>query len=96
MLYRIHFLPSERTVRVVAGTPLLEAARRAGLPVAEACQGDGACARCGMRILSGGEGLSPESEGERAAKLKNRVDGRLRLSCQVRADRDMTVTAPYW
>ena len=47
----VRFLPSEREIRVPAGTSLLEAARRAGLPVASACGADGICARCGLDIL---------------------------------------------
>ncbi len=49
-----------------------------------------------MRILEGGEGLTAESPAETRAKARNRVDEKLRLSCLVLADRDLTVTAPYW
>ena len=49
-----------------------------------------------MQILEGGEGLAPESPSETRAKARNRVDENLRLSCLVRTDRDLTVTAPYW
>jgi 2Fe-2S ferredoxin len=96
MQHRIRFLPSERTVRVAPGTPLLDAAREAGLPVAQTCSGEGICARCGMLILEGGEGRAVEGPDETDAKARNRVDGNLRLSCLVRTDRDLTVTAPYW
>ena len=83
-------------VRVHAGTPLIDAAREAGLPVAQTCTGEGICARCGMEILAGGEDLGSESAREAAAKKRNRVEGHLRLSCLLRVDRDLTVTAPYW
>jgi len=96
MQYSIRFLPSERSVRVAPGTPLLDAAREAGLPVAQTCTGEGICARCGMEIVEGGEGLAKESAQETRAKERNRIDAHLRLSCLVRADRDLTVTAPYW
>jgi len=94
--HRIRFLPSERTIEVAPGTTLLDAAREAGLPVAQTCTGEGVCARCGMRILQGGEGLDAESPAETRAKARNRVDENLRLSCLILADRDLTVTAPYW
>jgi len=90
------FEPSGRRIRVPAGTSLLEAARRAGLPVASACGAGGLCARCGLRILSGGEGLPNESGAEESVKRANRVDPRLRLACQVALRSDLTVTAPYW
>ena len=96
MNHRVRFLPSERTIRVNRGTPLLDAAREAGLPVAQTCTGEGICARCGMEILGGGEGLDEESSSEARAKAANRIDDKLRLSCLLRVDRDLTVTAPYW
>ncbi|MDG2332760.1 MAG: 2Fe-2S iron-sulfur cluster-binding protein [Myxococcota bacterium] len=92
----IRFLPSERTVRVSQGKSLLEAAREAGLPVAQTCSSEGICARCGMEILAGGEDLPPESDAETRAKARNRIETKLRLSCLLKADRDLTVTAPYW
>ena len=92
----IRFLPSERTVRVSPETSLLDAAREAGLPVAQTCTGEGVCARCGMEILAGGDDLAPESEDETRAKARNRIETKLRLSCLLKADRDLTVPAPYW
>ena len=62
MHHLIRFLPSERSVRVAPGTSLLEAAREAGLPVAQTCTGEGICARCGMQIVEGGEDLAAELE----------------------------------
>ncbi|HIL01518.1 MAG TPA: 2Fe-2S iron-sulfur cluster binding domain-containing protein [Myxococcales bacterium] len=96
MHHLIRFLPSERSVRVAPGTSLLEAAREAGLPVAQTCTGEGICARCGMQIVEGGEDLAAESPREADAKARNRIEGQLRLSCLLLADRDLTVTAPYW
>ena len=92
----VRFLPSEREIRVPAGTTLLEAARRAGLPVASACGADGICARCGLDILEGGEQLAAESEGEARIKHDNRVDADLRLACRIPLECDLVVTAPYW
>ena len=92
----VRFLPSEREIRVPPGTTLLEAARRAGLPVASACGADGICARCGLDILQGGEGLPPESESEARIKNANRIDDGLRLACRIHLECDLVVTAPYW
>ncbi len=93
---RVRFMPSEREIRVPAGTSLLEAARRAGLPVASACGADGVCARCGLDILEGAEGLPAESERETDIKSANRVDEDLRLACRIRLECDLVVTARYW
>ena len=83
-------------VRVPSGTTLLEAARRAGLPVASACGADGVCGRCGLQVLEGGESLAAESDGEARIKRDNRVDPALRLSCRTLLAADLVVTAPYW
>jgi len=80
---RIRFAPSGRQVEVPAGTPLDEAARRAGLPLASSCRGEGLCARCGVRILRGAPHVAAEDAAERDAKRRNRVDPELRLACRV-------------
>jgi ferredoxin len=94
--HEVRFEPSGRLVRVETGTSLLEAARRAGLPVASACGADGICARCGMRILEGGDSLPSAEPREIQIAERNRIDSGLRLSCFVRVDRDLAVTATYW
>jgi ferredoxin len=93
---RVRFSPVGRALRVPAGTTLLEAARRAGLPIASACAADGLCARCGLRVLAGAEGLPPESAAERDAKQRNRIEPELRLACRVALRTDVEVTASYW
>jgi adenylate cyclase len=93
---QVRFSPGGRTLRVPRGTTLLEAARRAGLPIASACGADGLCARCGVRILAGAEGLPPESAAERDAKRRNRIEPELRLACRVAPQTDVEVTASYW
>jgi ferredoxin len=93
---RVRFLPSNRSVRVASGTTLIDAVRRASLPIASACGADGLCARCGLEIVEGGEALEPESEEERAAKRRNRIDPSLRLACRVRVTDDLVVAAAYW
>ncbi len=92
----IRFEPSGAEIAVDAGTTLLEAARRAGLPVASACDRQFTCGRCGMRILSGDESVAAESKREAEIKRRNRIDPELRLSCVVKVRDDLVVTAPYW
>jgi ferredoxin len=61
-----------RAVAVPRGTTLLDAVRRAGLPLARACRAEGLCGRCGLRVLAGAETLAPPSP--RVARgARNRV-----------------------
>ncbi len=83
-------------VRLPEGLSLLDAARRAALPIANACHGESLCARCGLRILSGSVHLPVEEAAETLAKQRNRVDPELRLACQARPTGPVEVTAPYW
>lgn len=92
----VRFSPSGKHIRVDAGTTLLEAARRAGLPVASACGSDGICGRCGMRVLAGAGTLPDESESEALVKRRNRVDPEERLACRVALSGDVEVSASYW
>jgi ferredoxin len=94
--FLIRFEPSRKSVRVPAGTSLLEAARRAGLPIASSCGADGVCGRCGLAILSGPTSTGVESERDREIKRRNRIDADLRLACRIAVSADLTVTAPYW
>lgn len=92
----VRFLPSGRVVRVAAGTTLLDAARRAGLPVASGCGEHRLCALCGLEIIEGIETLPPEPDEEAQIKQLNRIDPKLRLSCQLEVVGDLVVSAQYW
>ena len=92
----IRFAPSGLAVRVAPGTSLLAAIRRAGLPAASACGGDGLCGRCGVVIEAGAAELPRESMAEADAKRRNRVAPHLRLACRVIPTGDLEISAPYW
>jgi adenylate cyclase len=97
MRCEILFLPSRRTIALEPGeTTLLEATRRAGLPIASACGENGACARCGLEILAGADTLEPPDEREQRIKARNRIDPSLRLACRIRPRADLAVRATYW
>lgn len=97
MTFQIRFLPSQRTIEISSEEmTLLEATRAVELPIASACGENGACARCGLEIIEGGEHLAVETERERLIKERNRIDPKLRLACRVRPRGDLTVRAPYW
>ncbi len=50
----IEFLPAGKSVEASSGTPLVAAARQAGVEIDLPCGGDGSCGRCIVRV-SGGE-----------------------------------------
>jgi len=93
---RVRFFPSGTSVEVAAGTSLIEAVKRAGLPIAESCGADGVCGRCGVRVDGGADALSEETTTENRAKLRNRIDSSLRLACLTAVSGDIDVTADYW
>jgi ferredoxin len=97
MRCQVTFLPSDRVIEIEAGEKtLLEATREAGLPIASACGQNGACARCGLEIVSGGEALEPETDREVRIKERNRIEPELRLACRVHPTGDVIVRASYW
>ncbi len=92
----MRFQPSGRSVAVAAGSTLLEAVRRVGLPLAAACGGDALCGRCGVTLLSDARSVSCEDPGEAKAKRRNRVAGEQRLACRAKLLGDLEVTTSYW
>jgi ferredoxin len=81
---------------VAPGTPVADAVRQAGLPLARACGSHGLCARCGVVVLAGAAALSGETPLEARAKRRNRVDPTQRLSCMAAVHGDVTITTSYW
>ncbi len=71
----------------------------AGLPVASACSGRGACGRCLVTVLRGTEHLHPASSREAALLVKLEAEADQRLSCQCPmpdAAAELLVTTGYW
>lgn len=71
----------------------------AGLPVASACSGQGACGKCVFTVLEGAEHLPLPSPRERAVLARNGASADQRLSCQCRMPQgavDLIVTTGYW
>jgi ferredoxin len=90
----LRFLPAGRELQVSRSTPLIEAIREAGLPIARACGEELICGKCGVRILEGR--VSVESAKEQEMKRRNRVAPELRLACVIRVYDDLVLTADYW
>lgn len=92
----VTFSPSGRTFAVLAGSSLLRAARRARVPIASSCRGEGVCKACRVRILRGADNLSPQSEVERAAAVDADLDPDERLACLARVLGPVVITTSYW
>ncbi|MFC4777552.1 2Fe-2S iron-sulfur cluster-binding protein [Paenibacillus sp. GCM10023252] len=78
----ITFWPSGRKVSVRPGTTVLDAARRAGVPIKTRCDGKAACFMCKVTVRPGSQ-LSPIADNERR-KLSGLHESGIRLSCQAR------------
>ncbi len=81
-----------------AGT-LMEACLAMGLPVASSCQGRGACGRCVLTILEGGQHLVAAEERELRVLDRNQATEAQRLACQCPAPdpaASVTITTGYW
>jgi ferredoxin len=71
----------------------------AGLPVASACSGRGACGRCLMTVLEGLEALPSVTTREAALLAKLGAGWNQRLGCQCRMPgpaADLLITTGYW
>jgi len=92
----VRFEPSGASVRVPPGTPLIDAAERAGLPVAQSCGRWAVCGWCRMEILEGLENLSPADDVEQRLAVRQRFAPNVRASCQATVLGDVVATASYW
>jgi len=81
-------LPENITVEVEAGSSLLEAVQKVGIPLKSTCGGQGTCGKCTVKVLagqvSGGGGNIPE-------KLKEQG---FILACTAIVNEDCTVDVP--
>ncbi len=85
------FQPSGRTVYVLPGTRLLEAAAGADIVLDQPCGGAGVCGKCRVRVA--GECCSP-TPAERRMFDEGELAGGLRLACQTSVCGPITVDVP--
>ncbi len=92
----VRFEPSGRTIVVEPGTLLIDAARGAGLPVAQSCGGMAICSWCRMQVLEGEEGLSAVGPPEQRLIRRQSLKPGERAGCQAEVQGTVTVTTTYW
>ena len=83
--------PGGREVLVPAGFTILEASRIAAIPHASVCGGRGRCSTCRVRVLRGAEHLPAATTEELRVLGRVGAPAHVRLACQVRPPRDLTV-----
>ena len=84
---RIHY--PGRSIRVPRGTSVLEASLIAGIGHAHVCGGRGRCSTCRIRVEP--PATPPPDAPERAVLSRVRAEPDVRLACQFRPARDVTV-----
>ncbi|NIK67703.1 MULTISPECIES: 2Fe-2S iron-sulfur cluster-binding protein [unclassified Paenibacillus] len=89
---RITFWPSGTTIEVKPGTPILSAARRAGVLIQTRCGGNAACFMCKVKILPESD-LMPIAEEEKR-KLAGLEEEGYRLACQAKVRGVVQVDVP--
>jgi uncharacterized 2Fe-2S/4Fe-4S cluster protein (DUF4445 family) len=88
---QVTFQPSGRTVFVLPGTTMLEAAGRAGLTIATPCGGAGTCGKCRVQIV---RGACPATPTELQRIPPDQIDAGWRLACQSRLREPAVVFTP--
>jgi uncharacterized 2Fe-2S/4Fe-4S cluster protein (DUF4445 family) len=88
---KVHFLPFETSVHVAPGAILLDAIKKAGLPLKSTCGGKGTCGECVVQVRSG-RGKSRPS-----AVLSDDLAGQgYALACQTEVTDNLTVELPQF
>jgi adenylate cyclase len=88
---KVFCLPDKKEIEMAAGESLLQAAVRAGIPLAHICGGHGRCSTCRVIILEGLEHCLPCTEEEEAIARQLQFDPALRLACQTRVTGNVTL-----
>lgn len=83
--------PDNQKVTVTVGFTVLEASRQARIPHASVCGGRCRCSTCRVRVVSGLEFLPPASAEEQRVLRRVGMPPNVRLACQLRPTRDLSV-----
>jgi len=92
----VRFVPLDKSADAKANETLLDAARRANVPLGNSCGGIGICARCRVRVVEGAENLSAPTSVEERVSQQRGLAADERLACQAVVLGDCAVTTTYW
>ena len=92
----VSFSPKGTQFNVKTGGSLLRAARRARLPIASSCRGEGVCLACRVQILEGAENLSEPGDWELLVMKRGKFESGERLACLANVFGPVTITTTYW
>ena len=87
----VTFDPEGRTVHVLKGTKIIEAAARAGLTVNTPCGGAGTCGKCRAQVTTG---VAPPNFTDHAHFNQVEREHGWRLACQTRIEADCNISVP--
>jgi adenylate cyclase len=87
---RINY-PKGKTMSGAMGPTILEFIQTAGIPHASVCGGRGRCTTCRIQITQGLANLEPPSEIEAKALSRITAPTDVRLACQARPRRDLSI-----
>jgi CDGSH-type Zn-finger protein/ferredoxin/uncharacterized Fe-S cluster protein YjdI len=80
-----------RVVQAPRGWTVLEVSRHFGIPHRAMCGGCARCATCRVRVVDGASSCPRPGPDERRTLERVRASSDVRLACQLRPDRDITV-----
>ncbi len=89
--HRVTFQPDGRSVSVLDGTTILEAAAVAGLVIDTPCGGAGTCGKCRVLIS---HGRASASDADRKALTRAELDAGWRLACRNLVNANMVIHVP--
>jgi len=90
-MFKVSFLPDDKTVEVEAETTVMEAAEKAGVYINNLCGGKGVCGRCRVQIINGKIRADKHSI---SLLSKEEIEEGYTLACQTKVDSDMEVVIP--
>jgi uncharacterized 2Fe-2S/4Fe-4S cluster protein (DUF4445 family) len=90
--FRVTFQPSGRSVFVLPGTNIVEAAGRVGLNIDVPCGGQGTCGKCRIQITS--ETKESSCQADKDTFSQEELNVGWRLACRTSVQNDMTVYIP--
>lgn len=90
----VKFLPEGKSVTLIAGCTILEAAIRANTDLTSICGGKALCGKCQVIILEGHENLSPIKEEEKKHLTEEKLHIGFRLACCSKVFGDVVIKIP--